>query len=146
MSIERKARRDAREYARAQMYYGDGAGIRRKHISATVESRAKLSPTYAQVFHAELARQDMAEHAAKARGERTRKDVGEAVSHNAKALVGGKYESVNGAILIAIVTGYFVHTTGLDQKIYDKGRELHAKVKNKIAVRRILKETNPKNN
>lgn len=36
-STKRVAKRDAKEYARAQMYYGEGAGNRRKLIKATVE-------------------------------------------------------------------------------------------------------------
>ena len=34
-----EARKDAHEYARAKMFYGEGAGIRRKKIKARVDTR-----------------------------------------------------------------------------------------------------------
>jgi hypothetical protein len=145
MSIQSKAKRDAREYARALMFYGDGAGTRRKLIQATVDARSHKSPTYARVFRAELANQDMAAHASKARFERGRKDAAEAIGRNVKALVSGRYEKANTTLLIVIVGGYLAHHTGLDKAAYDKSQELYAKYKNRRAVKRILKDTTPKN-
>ena len=43
--VRRKARKDAKEYARAKMYYGEGAGNRRKLIRATVKSGQKTPAT-----------------------------------------------------------------------------------------------------
>ena len=40
-STNRVAKRDARESAKAKMFYGEGAGTRRKLIKAKVESRSK---------------------------------------------------------------------------------------------------------
>lgn len=37
----REARKDASEFARAQMFYGEGAGTRRKLIRATVDAKTK---------------------------------------------------------------------------------------------------------
>ena len=37
--VRRRARRDAKEYTQAKMYYGEGAGNRRKLIKATVKAR-----------------------------------------------------------------------------------------------------------
>jgi len=39
--VRRRARRDAKEFTQAKMYYGEGAGNRRKLIKATVKARSK---------------------------------------------------------------------------------------------------------
>lgn len=38
---DRAARKDAKEFTQAKMYYGEGAGNRRKMIKAKVEQRSK---------------------------------------------------------------------------------------------------------
>ena len=47
--VRRRARRDAKEYTQAKMYYGEGAGNRRKLIKATVKTRSK-DPFYKSEF------------------------------------------------------------------------------------------------
>lgn len=71
---DRDARKDAEEFARAKMFYGQGAGNRRKLIKATVETKSKKDPDYAKAFDHHVARQDMSKHAEKARGERKSTD------------------------------------------------------------------------
>ena len=123
MSIEKEARRDAREFARAAMFYGEGAGIRRKLITATVDGKAQRNPKYAQAFRIELARQDMARHAAKARREREVKDVGTALGKNVRGLVTGDLRSVHTGVLVFGAAAYVAHQTGLDRKAYVKVRK-----------------------
>ena len=67
--VRRKAKKDAKEYARAKMYYGEGAGNRRKLIKATVDQRSK-DPSYKKAFDEALSRQDMSKHASAAKRER----------------------------------------------------------------------------
>lgn len=69
-----QAKSDAEEYARAKMFYGEGAGNRRKLIKARVEQRKKNDPDYAEEFERQLANQDMEKHAKKATQERKMKD------------------------------------------------------------------------
>lgn len=75
--VRREAKRDAKESAQAKMYYGKGAGTRRKLIKATVESKSK-DPYYKSEFDKAYANQDMAQRASQARGQRSRKDAKEA--------------------------------------------------------------------
>lgn len=70
----KRAQKDAKEYARAKMFYGEGAGTRRKLIKNTVKERSK-DPNYKKAFDEALANQDMAKHVKKAQHERTRKDI-----------------------------------------------------------------------
>lgn len=71
----REARKDAQEFARARMFYGQGAGTRRKLIKNSVEAKKKRDAGYAKAFNKHLEDQDMSEHAQKARRERGRKDT-----------------------------------------------------------------------
>ncbi len=71
---DKAARKDAQEFARAKMYYGTGAGTRRKLIGETVKARRKKDPDYARAFDSHLEDQDMSSHASRARSERGRTD------------------------------------------------------------------------
>lgn len=56
------------------MYYGEGAGNRRKLIKATVKQRSK-DPLYKMAFNEKLANTDLAEESSKAKSERHRTDA-----------------------------------------------------------------------
>lgn len=72
--IDREASKDAKEFARAKMFYGEGAGTRRKLIKASVEAKSKRDSTYKKAFDHHLEKQDLSTHASKATKERTRTD------------------------------------------------------------------------
>ena len=74
-SVDRDARKDAQEFARAKVFFGEGAGTRRKLIKAMVESKSKNNFNYKKAFDKHLADQDLSKHVDKAKGERRRKDV-----------------------------------------------------------------------
>lgn len=117
------ARKDATEFARAKMFYGEGAGTRRKLIKAKVESQSKVNPDYKKAFDHHLAQQDLGQHADKARGERKVKDT--------KASVGKTARGINRAIqgpfgqtltVTALMGAYgYAKTTGLDKKVVNNG-------------------------
>lgn len=109
-NINREARKDAKEFARAKMFYGEGAGTRRKLIKNMVEGKQKKDPSYGKAFEHHLANQDMSTHASKARKERGRTDktqtakrsagmvarkftgeMGTTAAFTAAALAGGAY-------------------------------------------------------
>ena len=71
----REAKKDATEFAKAKMFYGEGAGTRRKLIKAKVESKSAKDPSYKKAFDHHLDNQDMGKRASQARGERARKDT-----------------------------------------------------------------------
>ena len=82
----REARKDANEFAKAKMFYGEGAGTRRKLIKAKVESKAGKDPNYKKAFDHHLSNQDMGKRAEKARGERKRKDVVKGTAKTARGV------------------------------------------------------------
>lgn len=74
------AKKDAKETARAQMFYGQGAGNRRKLIKAKVEENSK-DPMYKEQYEKYLRSQDMGKHADKAKTERHMKDAKQQCFH-----------------------------------------------------------------
>lgn len=116
-STNRQAKKDAREYARAKMFYGEGAGNRRKLIKATVDAKSKKDPTYKAAFDHHLNNQDLSSHASKARGERQRKDVKNKVGKTAR----GVNRAINGPFAIPLGAAAVAGAVGIAKsKGYDK--------------------------
>lgn len=136
MSTASQARRDAREVARAQMFYGEGAGNRRKLIAASVQAKIDRDPAYGRAFRQAIAREDMAEHASEARKERRRLDRNDAISRNTRAVMTGNKQSMQTSVLVATTIAYFAHQTGLDKKVYEKGRALYHEARARYRGRR----------
>lgn len=61
--VRRMAKKEAKEFARAKMFYGEGAGTRRKLIKGKVNQHAKKFPEYKKNFDRYLEKQDMGKHA-----------------------------------------------------------------------------------
>lgn len=81
----REARRDANEYAKAKMFYGEGAGTRRKLINAKVNQKSR-DPEYKKAFDYHVEGQDMARRASQARGERRRKDAAKSTAKTVRGV------------------------------------------------------------
>jgi len=133
MNVQKEARKDAREYARAQMFYGDGAGNRRKIIETVVASKVEKSPEYQRVFTRELARQDMGEHAMKAQKERRRKDLVRSVNKNTKAAATGQYTGINMAVIVIGGVAYYMHKNGYDKRVWNATKRKYESVKVRFA-------------
>lgn len=82
----REAKKDATEFAKAKMFYGEGAGTRRKLIKAKVESKSAKDPNYKKAFDHHLGNQDMGKRASQARGERARKDTAKTTAKTARGV------------------------------------------------------------
>jgi len=83
---DKEAAKDAKEFARAKMFYGQGAGNRRKLINNSVAAKRKKDPAYGKAFDAHLAKQDMSTHASKAVSERKRTDRKDTAKKSAGAV------------------------------------------------------------
>lgn len=121
---ERVASKDAKEFAKAKMYYGEGAGTRRKMINNTVKSRSR-DAAYKESFDRNLAKQDLAKAGAQARSKRKRTDAvngtrktARGVSHMLRG--NSQYASATAAGLVA--AGALAHKTGIDKVLMDKGK------------------------
>lgn len=100
-----QAHKDAKEFARAKMFYGKGAGTRRKLINAKVDAAKKRDPAYAKAFDHHLARQDMGSHASKARSERTRKNTAETGKKTALTILRRTTNEAGSVAAITVAAG-----------------------------------------
>lgn len=137
----KQAKKDAKKYARAKMFYGEGAGNRRKLIKNEVSQRSK-DPTYKKAFDEALSKQDMAKHAVKARHERNVRDVG-------NVLTGHPERAAIGVALIATGVG-IAHKTGIDKAVANVVKRKYSEVRNyaknynmRRRVSNILKNLSP---
>ena len=114
--ISRQARKDAEEFARAKMFYGEGAGNRRKLIKAAVKQRSS-DPFYKAEFERYLSVQDMAKHAEKARGERKRRNAVNTTAKTARGVKNAYLGNIGRASTTAIALYGALKYTGADKKI-----------------------------
>lgn len=134
---QKLAKKDAKEFARAKMFYGEGAGTRRKLIRNTVNERSK-DPNYKKAFDEALAKQDMADHAIKAKRERKAKDAKNSASKTARGVYhtirqdGARVSAFVGTAAAAIGV---LHATGADKKIVDAGKKFYQKMKYRIKIK-----------
>ena len=141
--VRRKARKDAKEYARAKMYYGEGAGNRRKLIKAKVNERSK-DPDYKKEFDSQLAKQDMSKHASAAKRERAINTTRKTTAKTARGLVNAATGNVARASAVAVGVYTVARLTGADKFVASKGKQavssLVGEIKGRRASRRIMEE------
>lgn len=121
---ERDAGKDAKEFARAKMYYGQGAGVRRRLIKGTVESKSKDS-SYKESFDRQLATQNMAKAAESARGKRKRTDTVQGAAKTTRGVVNvikGNAQFASAASIILVGAAGAAHKSGVDKMIFDYGK------------------------
>ena len=114
-------KKDAKEYARAKMYYGEGAGNRRKLIKNTVAERSK-NAHYKEAFDRYSSQQDMSEHANRARAERKVNDVKKGTAKQARGIINilrGNWMYVGASTVALYTIGKY---TGVNDKIAAWGK------------------------
>lgn len=136
------AEKDARESARAKMFYGEGAGTRRKLIKNTVETRSK-DPGYKTAYDYHSGQQDMSRHVQAAKGERRRKD---AVNTTAKTvrgvkntLLGNPQYATAGAILLA-TAGTAAYKAGYHKVVAKYGAQAFNGIKVTVRAQQIMNQ------
>lgn len=141
----REARKDAKEYTKAKMFYGEGAGTRRKLINATVNTKRSRDDSYGKAFDYHVQNTDMAKRAESARGERRRKDTANTVKKTTRGvkntLMGNAQYATVGAIAIATV-GQYAYTHGgreQVQKYAARGMRAAANAASNPRVREFIK-------
>ncbi len=112
--VEKLAKKDAKEYARANAYYGEGAGNRRKHINQTVKTRSK-NAHYKEAFERYSESQDLADHVKKAKIERKARNTGKSIMQ----LISGNLMYA-GAATVALYT--IGRATGINDRIASWGK------------------------
>lgn len=135
----REARKDAEEFARAKMFYGEGAGTRRKLIKAKIEAKSKKDPNYKKAFDQHLSSQDMGKHAEKARGERKRKNIKKSAGRGIRGtrhILNGNSQYASAATAIAVGGALYAHKKGIDKMLIDKGKQTYSKIRDPEGLKR----------
>lgn len=139
---KRRAKKDAKEFARAKMFYGEGAGNRRKLIKSTVEERSK-DPEYKKAFDKYLSEQDMAVHASRAKAERKAKDAKNSAIKTGKGVVNivtGHPERLSAGMAVAAAAAGVLHKTKVDKVIINAGKNKFNQIVDDIKTERGRRE------
>jgi hypothetical protein len=131
-STNRTAKKDAKEFARAKQFFGEGAGTRRKLIKATVEGKSKNDPAYKKAFDHHLGQQDMSIHASKAVAERKRKNIKKSAGKGIRGtrhILNGNSQYASAATAIVVGGALYAHKSGIDKTILNEGKKAYSKVK-----------------
>lgn len=119
--LQKDAANDAKEFARAKAYYGEGAGNRRKQIKNLISERMK-DPDYKKEFERLLSNQDMSAHQKAANRERKFQDAKNTTVKTARGvknfLLGNAVPMTTAAIAIGAALKY----TGAGAKIATMGK------------------------
>lgn len=134
----RTAAKDAKEFASAKVYYGEGAGTRRKLIKNTVEARKKRDPSYQKAFDHHLSNQNMDKRVSQAKSKRKRTDAVNKTTKTARGLAhisSGNTRYASAAAMGIAAAATYAHKTGLDRKILNGGVKLASTAFNSPAAK-----------
>lgn len=127
------AKADAEEFTRAKLFYGEGAGTRRKLIKAKVEAKSKADELYKKAFDHHVAKTDLAKRAEQAAKERKRTDVKKSVKKTGKGvghILRGNSQYANTAAVASVAAAGYAHQRGLDVKVMNAGKDFIEKYLN----------------
>lgn len=119
-STNRAAKKDAEEFTRAKLYYGEGAGTRRKLIKAKVEAKSKADPLYKKAFDTHVEATDLGKRANQAQGQRKRKDAVNSTKKTVRGIknvINGNSRSASVASLLLVGGAMYAHKHGIDQVV-----------------------------
>lgn len=129
MKLSKVATQDAARWARAEMFFGEGAGTRRKLLGAEIEHKMQTIPSYEERFLKAIKKQDMAEHAIKAAKERRKIDRTSKISKNTRSILRGDRRGLSTGLGLLVTGAYFAHQTGLDKVALEEAQLLKVKIK-----------------
>jgi hypothetical protein len=136
-NVDKLAAVDAFNWARAEMFFGEGAGTRRKLLNAAIAQKATSIPGYEEAFERAYAAQDMAKHAIKAAQERQHIDRSNAIGKNVKGILRGDRRSMSTGVLVLVGVAYILHQTGYDKVLYAEGQKYYRKLKAEYKARQF---------
>lgn len=120
------AKADAEEFTRAKLFYGEGAGTRRRLIKAKVEERSKQDELYKKAFDYHVDKTDLAKRAEQATKQRKRTDVKKSVKKTGKGvghIVRGNSQYANTAAVAGVAAAGYARNKGWDKQAANAGRD-----------------------
>lgn len=136
----REAKKDANEHAKAQMFYGEGAGNRRKLIKAKVNSKSSKDPLYKKAFDYHSDNQDMAKRAVSARGERKRKDVVKGTAKTARGVKNLAMKTGAPVAVSSLVLYTAYQNPKVRQTVNNGAKTAYSAAKNSPATKAVKKQ------
>lgn len=140
MNLNKLAAKDAAKWAAAEMFFGEGAGTRRKLLGAEILDKQEKIPGYYDLFNNAYNSQDMAEHAIKAAKERKHIDRAAKVGKNVKSILRGDRKGLSTGVLIIVGIGYVAHQTGYDQVALEETKKYYRKTKTKFDIWKLKRD------
>lgn len=141
-STNRDASKDAKEFARAKAFYGEGAGTRRKLIKQTVEGKSRKSADYKKAFDHHLSNQDSSKHVDKARAERKRKNAVNSTTKTARGIrhvINGNAQYASLAAAMIAGGAMAAHRAGIDKVIFEAGKTAVSKINDPDGIKKAAR-------
>lgn len=135
-SIDKIAQQDAARWARAEMFFGEGAGTQRKLLWAEINKKLATIPDYESAFNEAYTKQDFAEHAIAAAKMRQKLDRTAKAGKNLRALKSGNLNNLSTGVFVVVGAAYLAHATGYDKKIEAEAKRLYQKAKVEVKFRK----------
>lgn len=136
-NVSKIAEQDAYDFALAEMFFGEGAAIRRKLIRSAVKHKDDTIPGYRELFDQAFSQLNQVEIAEKALAERKKIDAAAKAAKNLRAIKTGNLGGLTNGLFLAVVVGYGAHALGLDELAKDEAEKLYKKAKTEIKFRRM---------
>jgi hypothetical protein len=133
--LDKMAQHDAERWAAAEMAYGDGAGTRRKLMSAELQTKMIDIPGYWDAFDRAYNGLNMNKFAKAAVKERKALDRAAKAGKNLRALRTGNFQNLSTGVFIAAGTAYVLHATGYDKVLYQEGQKAYKKARVEVKYR-----------
>lgn len=114
--IKNMAEKDAEAWLAAEMFYGEGAGIRRRHAEADIAQKVETFSGYHEAFQRAYNSLDKTKFAKAAIKERKHIDRVAKAGKNVRALRSGNLGSVSTGVFIVIAGVWLARETGYDKK------------------------------
>lgn len=135
-ALEKMAAKDAAEFGFAQMFFGEGAGTRRKLIEAVINERVNTIPGYEEALNAAYSQVSQVEMAEKALAHRKNLDRMNKAGKNLRAFRSGNFHNLTNGVAVVVGVAYLAHATGLDKEIKAEGEKLYRKVRTEVRYRK----------
>lgn len=133
--LEKMAAKDAYDYGVAQMFFGEGAGTRRKLLDAVIGDKIRDIPGYEMAFENAASRLNQTELAEIAIKERKNIDRAAKAGQNFRAIKNGNLNNMTTGIFIIAGVVMVAHQTGYDKVVEAKAKDLYKNAKTEIKFR-----------
>lgn len=133
--IEKMAAVDARRWALAEMFYGEGAGTARKLLNAELETKYDRMPGYREAFDSAYNHLDMGKIAGMAIKQRKNADRALKTGKNLRALKNGNLRGLSTGVYVAVGVVYVAHVTGYDKVVAEEAKKAYRKTRREVKYR-----------